>query len=87
MTPALRPRIVAALRLGFPLSATDLQVMLWATKSAVGRELRYLLQDGLVMRDGQRRGKEGHPARLWTLSMAERVPVDYLKTLSTQEKQ
>lgn len=87
MTPALRPRIVAALRLGFPLTSAELQRMLWVGRSRVDRALWRLLDEGRVMQGPKQRARGRRWARLWQLSYGEAVPCDYLKTLSAEEKQ
>lgn len=51
--PALRPRILAALRLGYPLSSTDLQRMLLASEGGIRYHLRRLMAAGQVRARGQ----------------------------------
>lgn len=86
MIQPLPTRILSVLRLGYPLSAPQLTTMLWAHPKAVERALRRLLREQRIMRDGQRKGRQGPPVRLWALSWAERVPVSFVKTLIDQEK-
>ena len=68
MTPSLRPRIVAALRLGFPLTSAELQRMLMASEPAIRRGLKRI--GARPVGFGQAHGR-GRPV-LWGLSTGDK---------------